>query len=307
MLLVVFDGTAPLCAQTAPPPASAPPVSAPSLPATMTPAAGTTFADVFASSRTPISLTWGELGAGWFKFTASEQSEGGVYAQFYGSLLGVNDYYTQGTTISVGSETYLVAYRPESRSLDIAELMNSYTKPPKPAPLTPGTPLALCLLNVRTLGSLKDIQPLDAHREASAKAAVRQDIQQYVAHSEGERGSLVSETNLKRLGGVLLEYAHRKNGTLPPLGSAAQAKSALFKFAKTETLFINPQTHQPYQPNPALSRHKLAAIASRSEMVVYYDPMPSDEGLRSVLYLDGHTRRVSQADWPRVKRASKIP
>jgi hypothetical protein len=56
-----------------------------------------------------------------------------------------------------------------------------------------------------------------------------------------------------------------------------------------------------------LSDHKLAHITKPDEMVVFYEAAPDDDGMRAVAFLDGRVKRIAEAEWPTVARASKIP
>jgi prepilin-type processing-associated H-X9-DG protein len=72
-------------------------------------------------------------------------------------------------------------------------------------------------------------------------------------------------------------------------------------------IFRHPGTKRIYRPNPFLSRKSLAAINNPAQMVTFYEAAPSADGRRAVLYLDGHVMRVAEADWPRIRQASRIP
>jgi len=83
-------------------------------------------------------------------------------------------YYTQGRTIALASETFLVTYTPVRKRLDPQEMMASagasggepdLAKLLGGERLTPETELVLCLLNVRTISTIGGIRPFDMARE----------------------------------------------------------------------------------------------------------------------------------------------
>src|SRR5262249_33543077 len=84
-------------------------------------------------------------------------------------------FYTQGQTLTVGTETFLVAYKPQLKGLDMAALMQAGPegKLPPPDKLTPETTLGIILLNLRSIAGITDVRPfnMDRELEESAKAA----------------------------------------------------------------------------------------------------------------------------------------
>jgi hypothetical protein len=106
---------------------------------------------------------------------------GGLFGALFGGggaappPAGAPAYYTQGQTLTVGTETFLVAYKAQLKGLDMAALMQAgpEAKLPPPDKLTPETPLALTLMNLRSVASITDVRPfnMDRELEESAKAA----------------------------------------------------------------------------------------------------------------------------------------
>jgi hypothetical protein len=43
------------------------------------------------------------------------------------------------------------------------------------------------------------------------------------------------------------------------------------------------------------------------ETVVLYEARPAADGTRGLMFSDGHAKRVTEAEWPELKRISKIP
>jgi hypothetical protein len=122
-----------------------------------------------------------------------------------------------------------------------------------------------------------------------------------------EEGGSASESNLKQITLAMHMYATDHDEMLPPMKDPAQVKALLMPYCKNEELFVDPRTKQPYQVNTVLSDHKLAHITKPDEMVVFYEAAPDDDGMRAVAFLDGRVKRIAEAEWPTVARASKIP
>jgi hypothetical protein len=108
--------------------------------------------DLLSGDRFPLTLKLKNLNNEWRGFSMSGQYEMGEWMQTFSSMFGnsaSNTYYTKGQTVNIGNETYMVAYRIESRS----------------DKLTPETTLSLSLLNLRTIGSLNNIRLFNVEQE----------------------------------------------------------------------------------------------------------------------------------------------
>jgi len=121
-----------------------------------------TLPDVLAGKAAPLTITVKELDGTWRVFKAGEQG-GGISTLLAMSFaeavsVGACTYYTHGQVLTAGTQTYLVAY---CRPLPPVDLQAMQHGPPQPTPLTRDTVLALSLLDLRTLGSLVDIHPVE--------------------------------------------------------------------------------------------------------------------------------------------------
>lgn len=116
----------------------------------------------------------------------------------------------------------------------------------------------------------------------------------------------MSVASLRELGAGLQNYLEDHDGVLPPLQDAAAAKAALKPYAAA-AIFGHPRTKEAYLPNAILSGKKLAHITNPAAMVAFYEAHPAADGKRALLFLDGHVKRIKEAEWPLVKRASRIP
>lgn len=124
-----------------------------------------------------------------------EEGMGGFMSALMGPMLsgistaGPNVYYTRGQTIVLGSETYLVAYQPKTKEIDFGMIMKMKdvnTLPP-PKPLTLESPLVMSLLNLRTVGHLNGIQPVDVQAEIAESEAAAQMVAEIAKDQEKEK------------------------------------------------------------------------------------------------------------------------
>lgn len=253
---------------------------------------------LLSGSPYPLSLTLKNLDGSWRTFSLSGSGDAAGQLGVYFSLLtgGIqNTYYTQGQTIDRGGEVYLVAYHHISTLNYAAALRGNFADlPPAPKP-TPDTALSLCFLNLRLIGSLNDIQAFSLQAALNPPGPPAPDPKE------------ATVSDLKQIGLALLQYIQDYDETLPPMKNAAVVKTALYPYVRSDAVFEQPQTHTLYQPNSSLSHRKLASFNDPSSMVVYYEAAPEDDGLRAVLFLDGHVKRLAKADWQRVRTASHIP
>lgn len=121
---------------------------------------------------TPMQLQMKTLDSSWQRLSLNQESLGP--AMLFGmsgllqSALRTNIYYTQGQTITLGKQKYLVVYRPEGSSLTLTALINSgrnTTPESLIKALTPDTQLLPSLINLSKIESLQDIQPFDLQKE----------------------------------------------------------------------------------------------------------------------------------------------
>jgi hypothetical protein len=107
-------------------------------------------------------------------------AEAAMGMMFMNSLFGGGGgkapvYYTQGRTVTMGSETFLVAYTPEKKEINIMELIAESQKNGGKEPdfqklmeggkVTAETPLAVSFINVKAINSLSGVRPFELQRE----------------------------------------------------------------------------------------------------------------------------------------------
>jgi hypothetical protein len=115
-------------------------------------AAEPSFASILSGNSIPTSIKLKDLTPEWRAMSTSGQVEIGNF-QALVSLFGggsfANNYYTKGQTISIGSETYIVAYS----LLSLAEK------------ISPELSLNLSLLSLKTIGSMSNIRAFETVAE----------------------------------------------------------------------------------------------------------------------------------------------
>ncbi|MBI3922616.1 MAG: hypothetical protein HY318_14430 [Armatimonadetes bacterium] len=262
--------------------------------------------EVLAGKIFPLSVKLKDLNAEWRRVKAGGMYDTSSLMMMYGLMQGSTlSHYTKGDTVTIGSETYLVTYRPPTKDARLAAMMRGEIPREQrlPEKLTPETGLSLSLLNLKTTGSLNDVAPFNMQEEIAAQNG----LLGIIAEQTAKPVNASSDSNLKQLGLALIMYANDYDDVLPPMKEAATVKKALLPYIRTESIFVHPGTHEPYQPNPILSRKKLAHIKFPASMVALYEASPAADGTRGLLFLDGHVARIPETEWPQHKQASKIP
>lgn len=273
-----------------------------------------TLAEVTSGARYPLALKLGQLTGEWRRMTIGGSGDQGAMSGYLGAIMSMmgggaaaTAYYTKCETIVIAGETFVVGYKVQGKAPDFAALMSGSAAGrggPKVEKLTADTPVSLCLMNMRSAGSISDIRAFDLKSEI----AESESMASAVAGAAGETGagSGTSESNLKQIGTALLMYVQDYDEVLPPMTSSTQLSKVLQPYCKSTAIFTQPGAEKPYQPNPILSKKKLRHITSPATMVMLYELVPASDGSRWAVFLDGHVAKVSESDWPNVKKASKI-
>ncbi len=249
---------------------------------------------ILSGRNTPLSISPQDLNSDFRRMVVNDQSEmSNIQMLFLGAQTGVefNLYFTKGETVSIGGETYLIAYRPQTR-ID-PQIFNGHRRgnddtPVPPQKLRPKDKLALSLLNLRTASSLNDIRPFNA----------KLDIE-----SPGESDA-ASVRTLERLGRDVLTWVRtRGRGKFPAMGAQVtpQLIQAMYPQVHDRRQWQHPTTNQFFRPNPALSGQKLGAIANRRNVVMFSEASVGVDGTRGVLFADGRVERVNAERWNRLR------
>jgi len=265
----------------------------------------TTFAQALAGQSIPFTRKLSDLNSDWRRFTTSASADAPATSATYLALLGAagagrNAYFTKGDTLNIEGEIFLIAYRLESKPVDIQALIRGGGprggQMPEPEKPTPDSPLALALLSIRSLGALNDIRPFELESELAGgdtSDAAREEAREKAARA-------ANLNHLRQIGLALKLYVTDGDKTLPPMQSTETAAKALQPYAQGQNLFAN------VLPNPALAAKKPADIANPGQTIAFYEAAAAN-GTRGILYLDGRVERVTEAKWNELKKTARLP
>lgn len=268
---------------------------------------------LLAGTDAPLTLQLKQLNNEWRRVAIAGQGDMNPLTMMFAPR-GDEAYFTRGKVVGVGAENFLIAYRLPVKKLDFMALMRMGPGAQGPAPdrITPETQLSLVLLNMRVVNLIGAISRFDLKEELARNEQQIAEARVMAQTMPGQPGNVqaiqaVSSSNLKQLGLATHQYAQDHNETFPPLQNAEEMKKALLPYVKNEALFVHPGTGEPYQPNPALAQKRMAAMAEPASTVLFYEMSAGDDGYRAVAYADGHVKRVSETEWPQIKKASRVP
>ena len=256
----------------------------------------TPIAELLSGQRFPQTLKMKEIPAkGWVRFNLVSENpfsdQTSFLLQSKNGILGF--YLTKGETISSEGVTFLVAYQVSMGSMVEAlkgvRIIANQTS--DEFAITPETPLELSLINLQKATALTQIQPFDLQS----------------ALPKPRPATESSQDRLKQLGLAVMMYTQDYDEVLPPMKDVKKFRDLLMPYIKNLEMFVHPETSRPYIPNAILHEHKFATIPEPASFVLLYEDAPAADGTRGVVFVDGHTKRVSEAEWQRLKRASKIP
>jgi hypothetical protein len=268
------------------------------------------FERLAAPKNVPATLLLKNLNKDWRRMTLEGDQGGNSMAYMYGyggnnplmreamADIGIGVYFTRFQSITLGDETYLVAYRIDNNltQQEIQDAMRQVyghhgNQPPVMGQrrFARDTALKLSLLNLRSVGSFTDIRAFDAAREIMSPADIIE----------------ASNDNLRRIGGYLVGQASQFDrygrGGLP-LASIAAARQAFQNFFHAPlTIFAHPETREPYRPNTLLANRRMATLGNRAQLAAFYEAKPGSDGKRGVLFLNGKVERVPEWKWARIK------
>lgn len=265
--------------------------------------------NALALAGVPQSIALKDLDGTWQSFHLSGQAGGDMMSRIYSLYLGGGQdaslYYTQGHTAQFAGQWFLIAYHAKPEPIDYSALMRPNSSP-APKPLTPDSTLTLCLINVNLASALDDLQPFDMRQALAANSQVDAFANAMIAGRRNAQAA-EAESNLKQVGLAMLMYTEDNNESFPPMKTPAEFKKAVYRYVKSDAVFIDPVSKAAFIPNPRLSHKSLADIAQPADMVAAYDPTPTGDGQMIVLFADGHVKMVSTAEWASLKKASKLP
>ncbi len=252
----------------------------------------------------PLSRKLKDLDGTWRRFSLGGGDQS-ITSAMYG--LPGTVYYTTGQTVSAQGESYLVAYSPEVK-MGSLQLMMTGRSEGTTEQVGGETPVRLALLNLRTMGSLVDIRPFSLQAEVAsfseALSSLRSISSQMSVGDEEESGD-ASLANLKNIA-LAAEMYMADYDTLPPMANAEEFRAALDEYVMNAEVFKDPESGAFYAVNASLSGKAVSALGDPSGTVLVYQAEPGKDGQRGVGFLDGRAKKVTEAEWEKLKAASGI-
>jgi hypothetical protein len=281
------------------------------------------FQELISGKQAPLTKQLKDLDDSWRQIAISGQYEMADLMKSWTSLFGAdfynNIYYTQGETVKVNQENYIVAYRLASSG----EPMNIFSMfenvmgtmggmtggdcaalvPPKS--ITSETTISLSLLNLKTIGSLNNVRPFDLETDLALLEKTEQQSREACEQANMAMVESQVSSNLQSLSSALHSYAEQNQDQLPDMSSLEAVESALQEFVYDSSVFYHPGTFEPFLVNASLSAKKLSELDT--EIVSFYEATPAADGTIGVVYINGLYQRVSPEEWEAVKEASNLP
>lgn len=237
---------------------------------------------------------------------------GGMVGGIMGGLLGgqnayadaVGKYWTNGREVTLGEQTYLVAYKGKV-SLDMSAA--SGDGPPK---MNASDEFRLTLLRVDQIVSITPLG-LDKAKLAELKAAGGSDESGGLLGVFSQAKESAKETatlsNAKQLALGFMMYMGDHDDVFPYVHSTASA------FRQIEPYTKNTEIQRTLNPNGGriLFNTALAGVPSTSlenpaETVLLYEDTPWPDGKRTVAFADGHAKRLDAAEWETASGSLKL-
>lgn len=126
-----------------------------------------TMAEIMSGKAFPLTTPTNALNAEWRQFPLTGAQGGATDMLLLMARLRMGTggtstlYVTQGKTVTIGNETYLVVYHREGPDNLALLAMMQHGEAAALAPVTPDDQFVLSLLNLRAIGCMRDIKPFD--------------------------------------------------------------------------------------------------------------------------------------------------
>ena len=252
-------------------------------------------------AKFPLSITFSDLGAGWRELNYRN-----------------GRYFTQGETTIANETEYLIAYVYDANAVENQsakakasanagekEYIAGVTGNSLSGGYAPGDRFALTLLALREVTPYLTNGAIALHSFAPAAYRTTSKFDPPLDNA-GYRQQL-SLVYLQKISEAANAYSNAYLDVMPPMTSAFATRQALLPFASSGYIFNVPGTDQPFKVNAILSEKKRAHLRRRKKIVFYYQDPPAEDGLRSVLLLDGTVLRLDEKGWQKYKENSEIP
>jgi hypothetical protein len=283
------------------------------------------FQELILGNKAPLSRQLKDFDSSWRQVAISGQYEMADLMKSWTNLISPNiynnTYYTQGKTVKVNDETYVVAYRLASSGepLDLNSLLEGIMGSVSGlaggdceaiaslGKITPETEVTLSLLNLKTIGSLNNIRPFDLETDLAMLEEAEEQAQEACEQANLAAMDSQVESNLQSLGSALRSYAEQNDQHLPDMTDLEKVKLALQEFVYDESIFYHPETFEAYLVNSSLSTRNLAELDQGEEIVAFYEASPAADGTIGVVYTNGFYQRIAAEEWDAVKETSNLP
>jgi prepilin-type processing-associated H-X9-DG protein len=226
-------------------------------------------------------------------------------------------YYTDDKVLSIGGQNYIIAYQLEtpgnSHQGAIQKYLVDQSQQPYQHHRTPellsSSELALTLLNKNQhLYEVKKFDPASDTITTLSKTLTDR---------------IISQSNLKQIALATFFCAQDHHDTYPPMISAKSAneitevpqgkftatttvQDLLMRYIPDKQLFLQPATHRPYLPNYTLSQISEEKIDDPAATILFFEDAPDTDGMRNVVYADGHVAAITEAEFQRERKAQGI-
>ena len=266
-----------------------------------------TIQEALSGKTLPLTMKLKDLDETWRRVSVGGAADASNPTAIYRAMMlgqtSGNAFYTKGQTIALGTETYLVGYTVQSKSVDMAKMqtMMRSGQPAEPEKPTAQTALALALMNMRAINSLTDIKLFNLDAELTGTDAAGSEDDKHAKESNE-----ASAKNLAKLAAAVNTYVSERK-VLPLLNDVRTAEQELILYAGNKEVFLQPETKKPYRPNPAVAGRKMAEFEKPDRVVLFYEAAAAGDGTRGVLFLDGHVDRLIEQQWKKLKDTAKLP
>ncbi len=251
--------------------------------------------ELLSGKTIPLEMKFKDLDKEWRRVSASET---GNMMQAYSAMLGGSGgsaYYTKGQTVTVGNETYIVAYHSQTKVINFFALAQAGQggggKMQEPEKLTPETPLMLSLLNLRMTGSLNDIRPFNLEQEIAAGEGASNPFAADMERARQQSQRISCLGNLKQIGLACHLYANDNREKFPD-----KLVDLLPNYATSKKMFICPDTNAQ-EGDVTYVYIKGLGETDDPDKILAYDADGNHKDGRNVLYVDGHANFMAEADF----------
>lgn len=234
----------------------------------------------------------------------------------YASLAMISLYFTQGNVFTFSGRDYLVAYQIMPPA-DVVERKfysdenpraNNHDVDAMSPILFSDASLSLSLLSLTESQNFNRLKTFDPEKDFVSKPAFEREM---------------SMSNLKQIALVMLMYQQDYDNKLPPMVAARSVsqmeytspgkttpattvQSRLRPYIDDTKIFLQPITQRPYLPNYNLSGKSYEQLDSPSKVLLLFEDAPDADGIRCVVYADGHAEELTEVEFQKERKAQGI-